>query len=123
MLVTDSHAKSILLMPLCSAAFRYCPRREALTHGKSPDSKSGVRVTVPWVRIPPLPPLMLRDLRRSNESGKCILNLVKSPDSSLPSALQMQLVHQPNCESVRLLRPGIPGRCRGDRGSSGCTRG
>ncbi len=23
---------------------------------KAPDSKSGVRVTVPWVRIPPLPP-------------------------------------------------------------------
>ena len=23
---------------------------------KAPDSKSGVRVTVPWVQIPPLPP-------------------------------------------------------------------
>ena len=24
---------------------------------KAPDSKSGVRATVPWVRIPPLPPI------------------------------------------------------------------
>ena len=27
-----------------------------LSWSKAPDSKSGVRVTVPWVRIPPLPP-------------------------------------------------------------------
>ena len=28
-----------------------------LSWSKAPDSKSGVRAIVPWVRIPPLPPL------------------------------------------------------------------
>ena len=35
-----------------------------------PDSKSGVRVTVPWVRIPPLPPYKLPRFSRGSGSKK-----------------------------------------------------
>src|SRR6266478_4168730 len=81
MLVTDSHAKSILLMPLCSGTFRYYPRREVLTQEDFPDSKSGVRVTIPWVRIPPLPPLRLRDLRKFIKWEIRALNLAQLQNS------------------------------------------
>jgi hypothetical protein len=47
----------------------YLPRAQALPEEESPDSKSGVRVTVPWVRIPPLPNLLNPRHLRSKGKG------------------------------------------------------
>ena len=48
---------------------------------KAPDSKSDVRATVPWVRLPPLPPFSLeplnlkRAVENSGERGKRLKTL------------------------------------------------
>ena len=56
--------------------------RKALSSGrvaerlKAPDSKSGVRETVPWVQIPPLPPCLFSGVRFELSPGMLVLQEV-----------------------------------------------
>src|SRR5580700_990327 len=53
--VPHSALKTRHFLPLAVTLRPYLPMDKPVTQEPKPDSKSGVRVTVPWVRIPPLP--------------------------------------------------------------------
>jgi hypothetical protein len=73
---------------------------------KAPDSKSGVGATLPWVRIPPLPPFLLTEICDTTAKN------VESPPKQ--RLLEAHTVAPAATDSFRSL-----GRLLGQRGLSG----
>ena len=51
--------KNLLYFPVLAAMEKMAARGQVAEWSNVPDSKSGVRASVPWVRIPPCPPVFI----------------------------------------------------------------